>query len=56
MNYIPRTNVQKKHEKQYEEIRKNYETNHLREIYQTIENFPKIRFKYSMLNKMGLSS
>jgi len=53
MNYISRNNIPKKYQLQYEEIRKNYETTHLKEIIETLQDFPKIRLKDSVWNKLN---
>jgi len=54
MNYIPRNNIPENDFPEYEKIRKNYETSHLKEIYQELRDFPKIRFKDSMMIKLNL--
>jgi len=54
MNYIPRNNIPEKDRPQYEKIRKNYEISHLKEIYEDLKDFPKIRFKDSMAIKLNL--
>jgi hypothetical protein len=56
MNYIPRNNISKDDEPQYEKIRRNYEIDHLAEIYRDLRNFPKIRFKDSMAIKLSILS
>jgi len=48
MNYIPRENIAKEEEPYYDEIRKNYETSHLREIYNKLQGYHKIKFKDSI--------
>lgn len=48
MNYIPRKNLSKEEEPYYNKIRRNYETNHLRDIYEELNERPKIRFKDSI--------
>lgn len=48
MNYISRENIAKEEEPYYDEIRKNYETSHLREIYNKLRGHHKIRFKDSI--------
>lgn len=55
MNYIPRNNISDEEKPIYEQMRKNTEVSHLKEIYEELKNYPKIRFKDSMKNKMGLS-
>jgi DNA repair photolyase len=54
MNYIQRRNVTKEEFPFYEEIRRNYELDHLREIHERLEDFPKVRFKDSIRIKLGL--
>ena len=56
MNYIPRNNLSKEEEPYYNEIRKNYETSHLWEIYTRLNGNPKIRFKDSITNQLGRAS
>ena len=48
MNYIPRKGLFKEEEPYYKEIRKNYETNRLMEIYNELNGHSKIRFKDSI--------
>lgn len=54
MNYIPRNNITKGYEQEYEKIRKNYKVSHLKEIYEDLKEVPKIRFKDSMAIKIGI--
>ena len=54
MNYIPRNNIPEEDTSQYEKIRKNYEISHLKEIYEELKDFPKMRFKDSMVIKLNL--
>lgn len=54
MNYIPRNNIPKDDEPQYEKTRRNYEINHLKEIFEDLKDFPKIRFKDSMTIKLNI--
>jgi DNA repair photolyase len=56
MNYIPSNNLQSGHKNKYIEIRKNYEVSHLQDIYNNVKDFPKIRFKDSMTNKLGIAN
>ncbi len=56
MNYIPRLGLKNGDEQRYIEIRKNYEIDHLREIYTDLIDFPLIRFKDSMTNRLGISN
>jgi len=48
MNYIRRKDISKEEEQYYNEIRKNYETSRLREIYNKLNEHRKIRFKDSI--------
>ena len=54
MNYIPRDNIRMKEIPFYNTIRKNYSEEHLREIYQDLNNSPKIRWKDSIRKKLKL--
>jgi DNA repair photolyase len=54
MNYIPRKNIDKRDFPYYDRVRKNRCVENLRKIYDELVNFPKIRFKDSMLIKLGL--
>jgi len=56
MNYIPRNNIPKDDEPHYENIRRNYEISHLREIFESLKDFPRIRFKDSMAIKLNIPS
>jgi DNA repair photolyase len=56
MNYIPKENISKYDEPEYQKIRKNYEISHLREIFEDLKDLPKIRFKDSMLIKLSKSN
>lgn len=52
MNYIPRNNIPEEEIPQYEKIRENYEVSHLKEVFNDLDDFPKIRFKDSMIIKL----
>ena len=52
MNYIPCNGISRKDRPYYEEIRKNYETEHLWDIYNELKEDPKIRFKDSIKNQL----
>jgi len=54
MNYIPRNKISEKEKPTYDLMRKNIEVNHLKEIYEELKDFPKIRFKDSMKIKLSL--
>ena len=53
MNYIPRNNIPEEDQPRYEAIRRNVEVSHLKEVYEALKIFPKIRFKDSMKIKLG---
>ena len=55
MNYIPRNNIPEEDQPMYDSMRDNVKVSHLKEIYEDLKNFPKIRFKDSMMIKLGLS-
>lgn len=54
MNYIPKNSIPYEDKQQYTEIRKKYETNHLKEIFDDLKDFPKIKFKDSMTIRLGI--
>ena len=54
MNYIPRNGISNQNKRQYEEIRERYNTDRLKEIHEDLSEVPKIRFKDSMNNRLGL--
>lgn len=53
MNYIPQNGISNEDAQQYSEIRKRYEISHLQEIFEGLKDFPKIRFKDSMLIRLA---
>ncbi len=53
MNYIPQNGIHDEDKQQYEEIRKKYELHHLKEIFDDLKNYPKIRFKDSMTIRLN---
>jgi hypothetical protein len=55
MNYIPQNGISSKDEHQYIEIRKRYDINHLKNIYEDLKDFPLIRFKDSMSNRLNIA-
>jgi DNA repair photolyase len=55
MNYIPQNGLANKDKQHYFEIRKNYENAHLQKIYTALVDFPLIRFKDSMTNRLGIT-
>jgi len=54
MNYIPRNNIPEEDQPMYNAMRDNVKVSHLKEIYEDLKEFPKIRFKDSMTIKLGL--
>jgi DNA repair photolyase len=54
MNYISRNNIEEIDQLEYLTVRKNYEFDHLKEIYDILKSNPKIRFKDSMKIKLNL--
>jgi DNA repair photolyase len=53
MNYIPQNGIDSADEQQYAGIRQNYEIDHLRDIHRDLKDYPLIRFKDSMANKLN---
>lgn len=54
MNYIPQNGISSKHQRQYTEIRTRYDISHLASIYEDLKDFPLIKFKDSMSNRLGM--
>ena len=54
MNYIARKNLSKEEEPYYNEIRNNYETSHLRDMYNKLNGHYKIRFKDSISIQLAI--
>jgi len=54
MNYIPRNNIPEEDQPKYDAMRDNVKVSHLKEIYEDLKEFPKIRFKDSMKIKLGI--
>jgi len=54
MNYIPQNGTSIKDEQQYTEIRKRYDITRLKNIYEDLKDFPLIRFKDSMSNRLNI--
>jgi len=54
MNYIPRKNLSKEEEPYYNEIRKNYVTSHLRDMYNKLNGHYKTRFKDSIRIQLAI--
>jgi DNA repair photolyase len=52
MNYISRNNISTLDLDWYDDIRKNYEPNHLLEIYECLKDYEKLRFKDSLTNRI----
>ncbi len=55
MNYIPKNSIPNKDKQHYTEIRKNYEIDHLKEIFEDLKGFSRIKFKDSMTIRLGAS-
>jgi len=55
MNYIPQNGVANEDRQYYTEIRKRYEIDHLKEIFKDLKDYPRIRFKDSMTNRLYAS-
>ena len=55
MNYIPQNGFSREDEQKYTEIRKRYEMSHLKQIYEEIKDFPLIKFKDSMTNRLNMA-
>ena len=55
MNYIPQNGFSKEDEHKYTEIRKRYEIRHLKQIYEEIQDFPLVKFKDSMTNRLNMA-
>ncbi len=56
MNYIPKNGIPVEDKQQYEEIRAKYKLERLKELFDDLKNYPKIRFKDSMMNRLDLVS
>lgn len=54
MNYIPKNGIRNGDEQRYAVIRKKYEIDRLYDIYKNLKDFPLIRFKDSMVNRLNL--
>lgn len=55
MNYVARRNLSDEERPHYQKIRKNYETQHLREIYSRLNGQPKIKIKDSIKIQLGFA-
>lgn len=53
MNYIPKNGIANEDRQYYTEIRKSYEIYHLKEIFEDLRDYPGIRFKDSMTNRLA---
>ena len=53
MNYIPTNGIADEDRQYYTEIRKRYAVNRLREIFEDLRDYPRIRFKDSMTNRLA---
>ena len=56
MNYIPRKNISEKERPYYAEIRRNYETSHLWDMYDKLKGKPLIRFKDSIRTQLDIGN
>lgn len=56
MNYIARIGIPNEHLPFYDAVRRNYELDHLKEIYDRLKRHPKVRFKDSIINKLSACS
>jgi hypothetical protein len=54
MNYIPTGGIPDEDSQEYTEIRKRYEIDHLKDIFEDLKHYPRIRFKDSMTIRLGL--
>ena len=54
MNHMPRKNIRAEDVKEYDRVREIKRKENLEKIYNALQDFPKIRFKDSMLIKLGL--
>jgi len=52
MNYIPKNSIPNEDKQQYIEIRKRCEIDHLKKIFEDLKDFPRIRFKDSMILRL----
>lgn len=55
MNYVPRNGISTQDKHFYEEIRERSDVGRLRAIYEDLKEVPKIRFKDSIANRLGLT-
>jgi len=53
MNYISSNNIPEADRHYYQDIRDNYQVEHLQEIYEELKDNPIIKFKDSMINRLG---
>jgi DNA repair photolyase len=56
MNYISSNNIPEADRHYYQDIRDNYQVEHLQEIYEELKDNPIIKFKDSMINRLGLAN
>jgi DNA repair photolyase len=56
MNYISSNNIPEAAKHYYQDIRDNYQVEHLQEIYEELKDNPIIKFKDSMINRLGLAN
>jgi hypothetical protein len=55
MNYIARKNLSREEEPYYDSIRRNYEADHLWELYNKLKRFPRLSFKDSIRIQLGMA-
>jgi len=56
MNYIPSNNIPESDKHYYEDIHHNYLLEHLQELYEDLRDDPIVRFKDSMINRLGMAN
>lgn len=56
MNYIQKNGISTEERQKYQEIRKGYEVEHLQNIFEELKDFPKLRFKDGMMNRLAQSA
>jgi DNA repair photolyase len=54
MNYIPRKGLLMEERRHYDNIRANYTVHHMREVYDSLKNHKKVRFKDSIETQLGI--
>jgi hypothetical protein len=56
MDYIPSNSIPESDRHYYEDVRHNYVLGHLQEIYEDLRGNPTVRFKDSMINRLGTAN